>query len=482
LTEPPKERRFGFAELSNRGGKGLRAFRGLLLLGAIAAVALLPLYGDVRPNDIVTHPEWARMMLRGLDLLRDDPGINDTAAQAFATLTGRESRSWPAGQFVSGQRVEPFGSGDAQGIRASGGIGEASYAFGVARGGDYRLRLHVAAPSSAEAEIAPVGSDNVLRSFSVPAAATMGWVDAGALHLDPGAYETTVLLPEGGSLDYVELQPPCVHPIEPRGGWKPTAITSTEDVGQTVLQGLDLESELPPAAQPLQFQGGDLRLEEGSSAGDASGSGGFRSGPRGSRVVLMVDIPETGLYTLSVFGTAAGGQRWLADGCRTCLLCPNVDPVARWRNVLSGVFPKGQHYFSATLGPETSVERLKFEQKKDSPADYLATLERLGLTLGAPGPVTREKAEEARRFLEGRRSQLQRELCGDILRPGTLVAEIATTGTNTGGGNTGGGNTCGGGNTGGGNTGGGNNVPPPIIPPLPPGSPTSVVPLDAGAR
>ena len=438
----------------------MRAFRGLLLLGGIAAVALLPLYGDVRPSEIVTHPEWARMMLRGLDLLSESPGINDSATQAFATLSGKESRSWPAPQFVREQRMEPFEAAGAQGIRAAGGIGEASYAFGVARGGDYRLRLHLAAPASAEAEIGPAGSQNVLRSFSVPAAATMGWVDAGALHLDPGAYETTVLLPEGGSLDYVELQPPCVHPIEPRGGWKPTAITSTEDVGQTVLQALDLESELAPAASPLEYQGGDLQLEEGSGANAASGEGGFRSGARGSRVVLMVDIPESGLYTLAVFGTAAGGQRWLGDGCRTSLICPNVDPVARWRTVLSGVFPKGRHYFSATLGPETSVERLKIEQKKDAPADYVATLDRLGLSLGAVGPITREKAEEARRFLEGRRTQLQRELCGDILRPGTLVAEIAATGSNTGGGN----------------------IPPPIIPPLPPGSPTSVVPVDAGAR
>ena len=70
----------------------MRAFRALWLLGGIAVVALLPLYGDVRPTELVTHPEWARMVLRGLDLLRDAPGINDTAAQAFATLSGRESR------------------------------------------------------------------------------------------------------------------------------------------------------------------------------------------------------------------------------------------------------------------------------------------------------------------------------------------------------------------------------------------------------
>ena len=100
----------------------------------------------------------------------------------------------PGPQYVRGQRVETFEAAGDKGIRAAGGIGEASYAFGVARSGDYRLRLHLAAPAAAEAEITPAGSENVLRSFSVPAAGTMGWIDAGALHLDPGAYETTVLL------------------------------------------------------------------------------------------------------------------------------------------------------------------------------------------------------------------------------------------------------------------------------------------------
>ena len=145
-------------------------------------------------------------------------------------------------------------------------------------------------------------------------------------------------------------------------------------------------------------------------------------------MVLLADIPETGLYTLSVFGVSGAGQRWMADGCRQCAVCPSSDPSPRWRVLLSGEFQKGPHLFSASLGPDTVVQRIRLEQKKDAPADYVATVDRLGLELGPAGPVTREKAEEARRFLERRRSEQARELCGDILRPGTLVAELATTG------------------------------------------------------
>ena len=99
-------------------------------------------------------------MLRGLDLLADAPGVNDTAAQAFATLSGRDSRAWPADQYVRGQRVEAFEEDGVRRIRAAGGIGEAVYALGIARPGDYRLRFHVSGPAAAEAELTKAGSDD----------------------------------------------------------------------------------------------------------------------------------------------------------------------------------------------------------------------------------------------------------------------------------------------------------------------------------
>jgi hypothetical protein len=457
----------------------VRALRAIALLVGVAVVALLPLYGDVRPPSAVSHPEWARMVLRGMALLADAPGVNDTATEAFATLSGRDSRAFAADQYVRAQHVQAFAENGVRRIRATGGIGEAVYALGIARQGDYRLRFDVSGPAPAEAEVTKAGTDDVLRSFKVPAGAAMGWIDAGSLHLDPGAYDATVLLPEGGVLEYVEVAPPCVHPIEPKGGWKATAVATTEDVAVTVLQALDLESELPPAGSPVDLHGSDLRFEDGSPAVDSGGSQAFRAGAKGSRVTLNVDFPATGLYTLSIFGVPGGGQRWLADGCRKCVVCPSADATPRWRVALSGVFEQGPHLFSAILAPGTVVERLRFEPKKDAPADYVGTVERLGLDLGPAGPVTRERAEEARRFLERRRVQQQMELCGDILRPGTLVADLATTGpSSSGGGGEGGGGEGGGGGQGGGGGGGGGGaggggggVPPPVIPPLPPPSP-----------
>jgi hypothetical protein len=453
----------------------VRRFSAVALLAGVAGVALLPLYGDPTPTSLVSHPEWARMLLRGLDLLTDAPGVNDTAVQAFATLSGRDSRAFAAGGFVRSLRVELVEEKDRRFVRPTTGIGEAVYALGVARPGDYRLRLQLSGATPAEAELTRAGDNTVLRRFSLPAAPVTSWIDAGEVHLDAGAYDATVLLPEGSTLEHVELAPPCVSPIEPRGGWRSSAVATGDDVAVTVLQALDLESELPQSGSPLEFRGSELRLESGAPAAAASLAGGFRGGPRGARVLLLAEIPTSGLYTLSVFGVPSGGQRWLIDGCRSTIICPATDAVPRWRTILSARLSQGPHAFVATLGPDTLVERVRIEPKKDGPEDYLATVKRLGLELGGAGPVSRDAAEEARRFVERRRLQLAAELCGDILRPGTLVAELAGGGQagGAGTGNAPGGGTPGGGETQPGTPGeGGGPVPPPIIPPLPPPSPT----------
>ncbi len=450
----------------------VRAFRNGILLLAVPAVALLPLYGDPKPSSIVSHAEWARMLLRGLDLIVETPGINDTAEQVFATLSGRDSRAFPADAYVKATRIERAAEGGTARVQPVGGIGEAVYALAVARGGDYRFRFRLSGPSAAEAELSKSGEETIFQRFTLPAAPVPGWIDAGVAHLEPGAYDTTVLLPEGGSLEYVEIAPPCVHPIEPEGGWRSSAVATTEDVAVTVLQALDLESELPPAGAPIERRGAELQLEEGALAGTGDF---FRASPRGARVLFMAELPESGLYTLSVLGVAPAGQRWTTDGCRSSVICPSADPTRRWRTILSGRFERGPHVFAAALGPDTLVERLRLEPKKATAADYAGTTARLGLELGPSGPVTREQAEEARRFLGRRRSELLNDLCGDILRPGTLVAELAATGpgaADESGSRPGEGGQPSGGVTTPGTAPGGGPGAPPIVPPLPPPSPT----------
>jgi hypothetical protein len=406
------------------------------LVGVVVAAALIPLYGDPRPG-AVSHAEWARLLLRGLDLLEPAARLGDQASMAFTTLSGRDSLSLASDQYIKGRGVEPLGEGASRRLRVSATVGEVSYAMAVARSGEYRLRLRLAGDPTlaAEAELAAVGA-GPKQTFSVVPGAMPGWVDAGSLRLTPGAYTASVLLPKGSELSFIELAPPCVNAIEPRGGWKAAAVARTDDVALTVLRALDLENELPPAAPPIELLGSDFQLEEPSllaipvSLNDKA----LRAGPRGSKAVVTAELPEPGLYTLSFFGTKGGGQSWGADRCRRAVLCPDTESVASWHTVLSGEFSSGLHTFSVVLGAGAAVERLRLERKKDAAGDYVATVRRLGLELGPDGPVARERADAAWQFVKGRHGSGIEQSCGEVVLSDTQIASAGPAAGPPGGG------------------------------------------------
>ena len=130
----------------------------------------------------------------------------------------------------------------------------------------------------------------------------------------------------------------------------------------------------------------------------------------------MFDLPENGLYTLSVFGLKGAGQRWLADHCLKAILCPSPqEDRADWWVVTTAAMTAGRHAIAVNLGPGASVERIRLERKKDRDEDYVATLRRLGFDAGAPGHVTRGKAVDAMEWIQGRRRTSARVGCGDVI-------------------------------------------------------------------
>jgi hypothetical protein len=409
----------------------------VLAAAAIASLGLLPLYGDPRPSP-VTHPDWARMMLRGLDLLDSTP-LSAQASQVFATLSWKNSLAFRADRYVTGEGVRVVEAGEVRRVLASAETGEVAYPIAVARGGDYRVRLLLSGDPAlpVEAEIRALGQDKPEKVLSVPGNATPAWADAGTVHLDPGAYSATVLLPKGASLEYVELAPPCLNPIEPIGGWKPAAVATTGDVAVTVLKALDLEHELPPSDTAISVEAEDIKAEGPlaleASYGPMPGLAGLwlKAGPKGTDASVFLDLPEAGLYAVSVFGAAGGGMRFTADACRKSVICPEpaTSMGPRWRQVFSGEFAGGRHFVTLSLAQGAAVQRIRVERKKDAVTDYIGTVRRLGLDLGAPAPISREKAVAAMRFLKARRGLDPLNLCQDILeRERTLVAVVGGAG------------------------------------------------------
>jgi hypothetical protein len=416
----------------------LRRVKLVALVAGVAVVALLPLYGDPR-NSAVTHAEWARMLLRGLDM-QDAMQQTSTAAQAFSVLSWKGSLSYRADRFLTGDDVRVEGAGDGRHVVATGEVGEVTYALAVVRGGDYRLRVHVAGTPGrpVSAELARVGEVKPVDAFTMMPTAAMTWVDGGTSHLDPGAYTASVLLPRGTSLEHIEVAPPCLMPIEPPGGWKATAVLLSEHAAVTMVQALDKESELPPADAPIEREAAQFQTEATATpvAASAGLEQSLRGGTGGLRAVVFVDIPEAGLYTLSAFGLKGAGQSWTADSCLKGVVC--ADPgtetdVAEWRPVLAAQFAAGRHVFSVLLAPGAVIQRVRVERKKETPADYVATLRRLGFDVGPAGPMPRDRAVDAMRFLEKKAAPMKEARCGDVVLPmevpgtraGLEVAQVA---------------------------------------------------------
>ncbi len=394
-----------------------------VVLGAVVATAaLMPLYGDPRSTP-VTHPLWARMLLRALEM-NEAVRISDQASQVFTTLTWRDSLTFRADRYLRADGVRVIQEGGVPRVAATDGVGEVVYPMALVRGGDYRLRARLGGtPSSAPtAEITPLGKTTAIKSFTFATAALPGWVTGGATYLDPGAYAASVLLPPGTTLEYVEVAPPCLNPIEPVGGWRPTAIVRSDDMAVTALKAMDREDELPPAGTPIEVRGEDFRIDQPMLANVSEGGGieglWLKAGSKGTRAIVFVNLPEAGLYTLTLYGLAGGGQSWVADSCRKAIVCPAPEQNAPgWRVVLTNQFNAGRHSFAVTLAAGAAVERLRLERKKNSPADYLATIRRLGFDPGPEGPVTPSRAADAMRFVRERRGELLATLCGDVLLP-----------------------------------------------------------------
>jgi len=407
-------------------------------LAAIAAVAaLVPLYGDIRSSP-VSHPEWARMLLRAIHpAVVLDPSTQ--ASQVFSMLSWRDRLTYRADRYYRAEKIDLTRDGETACVTGSGGPGEVSYRLGIVRPGRYRVRaqLRGAGPEKVVAQVASLDDAAPLATFNIPAAPVMSWVDVGQSRLAPGGYVASFLVPSDSCLANFEIVPPCLQSIEPIGGWKPRAVTQASDVAVTILKALELESELPPAAAATEHSGLDFEIDETTGRPQAiQASAGpeaswLRGGSAGTRAFLMLSVPHDGLYNVAALGRFKTAQRWGLDSCYEAMLCPSEEAEGlRWRSIATLPLMAGRHFLSVDLAPESIVARVKIEQKKNGVEDYIGTLKRLGFDAGPEGPVHRKLAADAVDFLRTKASAIYAAArCSDIdfdlAPPLTRTAEAA---------------------------------------------------------
>jgi hypothetical protein len=446
----------------------------VILPALLGVAALVPLYGDPQTAP-VTHAEWARMLVRALEI---EDGLPPRAAASivFQVLSWKNSLYWNADEYTAANGVSRAESGDKHAVVSGESPGEARYRLTVLRSGDYNIRLRArgADQTPMGVEIAPAESVQPIVTRSFPTPSITAWTDGSATHLDRGAYDLSVLLPAVTTLERVEVAPPCLNPIEPHGGWQAFFIAQTGDAATTALQALDWESELPPADLPTELTGADFLAQSGIAI-PASTAGALapeiyelKSGRHGIRAIVMIDLPAEGLYTLSCFGERGRGMRWLADSCLKAVLCPPEEPLgAQWHEIVTARFTAGRHTMDVTLAPGAAIQRLRIERKKDGPEDYEGALARLGFDVGAPGPISRDRAVDLMNFIRAQRRLMAGldRYCGD-----TIEAEVASTQQMASGGPFG--------SLPGGVIAGPGTVPPPTGPGVPPIAPPVIPPQD----
>jgi hypothetical protein len=391
----------------------------LILALVVASAALVPLFGDPRTTP-VTHPLWGRMLLRSLEM-NEAVRASTVASRIFATLAWRDSLSYPAEQFIREDGAVVREEDGRRVVAADEGPAELVYPLIVVQPGDYQLRTRLAGTPGipASAEVAPLEGGSPLGTFTLAPEPAPRWVLGGSAHLDPGTYGASVLLPPGCTLSQVEVAPPCLNPIEPPGGWQPTAVTTVEDLAVTALKVLDMEYELPPDAEPIELRARDFQVESPPEAVESRASArtleaqALRAGTRGLRAIVAVDVPEPGVYSVFGFVTPGRGQRWLVDACRKAMVCPGEGTA--WRAILTQPLSAGRHSLLVSLGAGASLDLVRVERKKASPADYVATLRRVGFDPGPGGPVSSDTAIAAMRFISEKRREMDDLLCGDTV-------------------------------------------------------------------
>ncbi len=398
----------------------------------------------------------------------------ESAEDIFRILAWKDQRNLPASKY---KRATGVSLRDGF-VDAGDETGEVAYDLPIVRSGDYNVRLRVrGAPDRPfQVEIRKDGQIDAVATHQPTGSGGPDYasVDLGWIRMEPGNHTISVVLPPGASLESVQISPPCVNLIEPENGWRAPALTTNEDLSRTLLQALEMESELPPADEPIEIRAGKferLAPESAVNTGqEESAEFELRATPEGLHAIVYADLTTAGLYAVSVWTAEGDGQAWLVDSCRRVDICPTGDLVTKWRTILTAQFNVGRHSFAVLLANNAVVGRLRLQRLKNSPEDYLATLTRVGFDAGGKGPITRAKAREAMEWLIDRWNKKRAEERSCVIQT-PLGTRAAAAGQGAGGLVLGSVNPVGPGGAGGPPGG------PPAQPPLPPSGQLPATPV-----
>ena len=199
---------------------------------------------------------------------------------------------------VSVMSFQNFGAYSGRGwLRGSREPTEVQLRFTLPLSGKYQIKAHI---RKAGHQFSVDGTTQ-----TVDAKATFTLATIGTFQLQAGAQEIIVVLPPGGSLDYITLKAPNQPAITPADGWQPDEPLTWGAIQTTLLQLLDLAELFPSSTTPLTIEAealaqSEIKVVDIPHLGHPSGGKWLRTGPLPAEVKFPIKLTESGFYDLSL--------------------------------------------------------------------------------------------------------------------------------------------------------------------------------------
>jgi len=366
----------------------------------------------IAQNTVVTQAEWAVYLAQGLGLDWNLPP-NAKSNHYLARLEWTKSVEFQAAQMLEGSTASPSGDGSVQSNLAS--PAEALYEVAMLRAGDYGFRVKLAG-GGALLKVA----DQTYELYQPGSDAR--WVDLNRVRLSPGSHKLNLMLPQGTRANAIGVTPPCMLPVEPKGGWQHLEHLRFEEMAVTLAKALDLEQNLPEIGDPITVRGEDfvrtLTFPYEEEVAETFENEPFWLATGGSIVtaVARFHVPEAGIYSIETRYLSERPVRWNMDSCLRVITCPVTPAQAGRRRSLALELKPGEHEIEVTLGPRSKLDRIEVQRRDGSSEAYIGVVEDEGFKMSeAKKNVLRRDALSAARRLRDRFLKLAALRCNDSL-------------------------------------------------------------------
>ena len=264
------------------------------------------------------------------------------------------------------EEIFSFGNYSGQGwIRVPNRPTDIPVHFNLPLSGEYRVRARL----FRKGHILRIGD----KQFEADGRDRLTDVDLGSTYLQAGILDINLTAPARGGIDYIEIEALPTSTISPNAGWKLDTPLTFNDMAVTTVQLLGLHSALPNAGESLVFEAEDFplpknsRLSTNRHLGAPSQGEWVSVGADPVTFEIGIDVPETGVYDLSVRCVGKSEISGLANSQPFI-----ISPDRRFTDKQAGgvVLEKGQTPLAFKIPPHCGIDQIILSPRASSVEDF----------------------------------------------------------------------------------------------------------------